>query len=90
MTYRELFIYILDNGLEDEPVFKDGKIAGFLTVDQAAVMLGVGTETVRVMIFLNQLEHVTIGKEDFIPEYSVRDAAESNKKRIAEIKITKY
>ena len=35
MTGRELILYILSNGLENEPVFKDGKFIGFMTEEEA-------------------------------------------------------
>ena len=41
MTGRDLIIYILENGLEDEPVFKDGKFIGFITTGEAAVQCNV-------------------------------------------------
>ena len=31
MTGRELIVYILENGLENEPIFKNGKPIGFIT-----------------------------------------------------------
>ena len=37
MTGRDLIIYILENNLENEPVYKDGRLLGFLTVTEAAV-----------------------------------------------------
>ena len=36
MTGRELILYILENGLENEPVIKNGTFVGFMTVTQAA------------------------------------------------------
>ena len=62
MTGRDLIIYILSNNLEDEPVFKDGKIIGFLTVHEAAAKMNVGVETVRVLIQQDRLKHIKIGE----------------------------
>ena len=67
MTGRELIIYILTNHLEDEPVFKDGKFIGFLTVSEVAVRTGVGPETVLAWIKLGVLPHFEIGNEIYIP-----------------------
>ena len=36
MTGRDLIVYIMLNKLEDEQVFKDGKLLGFLTEAEAA------------------------------------------------------
>ena len=46
MTGRDLILYILENHLEDEEIFKDDKIIGFLTIDEVAIKFGVGIETV--------------------------------------------
>ena len=70
MTGRDLIIYILENGLEDEPVFKDGHILGFITVYEAAAKLQVGAATIRVLIAQGDLEAVRIGGEYFIPSNS--------------------
>lgn len=70
MTGKDLIIYILQNDLEDEPIFTDGKILGFITVYEAAAKLKVGVATVRVLIAQGKLEAVRIGGEYFIPANS--------------------
>ena len=55
MTGRDLIIYILENRLENEQVFKDGKLLGFITVDEAALKFGVGPETIRLWCMLGVL-----------------------------------
>lgn len=67
MTGRELIIYILENDLENEPVFQDDKLIGFLSEREAAVKLNVGIETIRTMIELNVLEGISIGNTFYIP-----------------------
>ena len=67
MTGRDLIIYILSNGLENEPIVKDGKLIGFMTVDEAAARMGVGEATIHVWIFQNKLNHVVIGGTFYIP-----------------------
>ena len=67
MTGRDLILYILANGLEDEPVFKDGRFIGFLTVDEAAAKLSVGTATVRTFIHLKRLEGVHVNQGLYVP-----------------------
>ena len=68
MTGRDLIIYILNNHLEDEPVFEDGKLIGFLTVDQAALKFNVGIATVEALIQMDKLSHIQIGNTIYIPE----------------------
>lgn len=69
MTGRELIIYILTNGLEDEQVFVNGRFVGFLTISEAAQKLGVGMESVKVMLQLGLIDNVEDG--DLIPEQSI-------------------
>ena len=56
MTGRELIIYILKNGLEDEPVIKDGVLLGFMTSVEAAEKFNVGTATINVWLNRGILE----------------------------------
>ena len=70
MTGRDLIIYILSNGLENEPVVKDGKPVGFMTVDEAASKMNVGVATIHVWIYQRQVEFVTIGDSIYIPANS--------------------
>lgn len=55
LTGRELIIYILKHGLEDEPVFKDGKFIGFMTLDEAAAKMNVGKATVEAWAKLDTM-----------------------------------
>lgn len=48
MTGRDLILYILTNGLEDKPIYEDGKILGFLTATEAAEKFNVGLATIKV------------------------------------------
>lgn len=67
MTGRDLIIYILSNGLEDEPVFKNGKVLGFMTEVEAAAKFNVGIATIKVWCDCDMIDHVLIGKELYIP-----------------------
>lgn len=67
MTGRDLILYILSNGLEDEEVFKDGKILGFLTVGEVAVKLDVGTATVRTWLEHGRIQGYEAGYSTYIP-----------------------
>lgn len=67
MTGRELIVYILENGLENEEIYKDGKVLGFMTANEAAVKFEVGLSTILLWVRLDMLSYVTIGKEVYIP-----------------------
>lgn len=67
MTGRELILYILANGLEDEPVYKDGKLLGFVTAGEAASKLDVGVATVCAWINQGRLDCIVIGNSIYIP-----------------------
>lgn len=70
MTGRDLIIYILTNGLEDEPVFKDGRFIGFKTTTEVAVALGVGPATVEAMIEKGMIQGVKIENTIYVPANS--------------------
>lgn len=66
MTGKDLIIYILKNNLENEPVFKDGTVLGFMTVSEAAVKMEVGIPTIYTWIHQGQLEFIQIGETYFV------------------------
>lgn len=66
MTGRELIIYILENNLEDEQIFKDGTFVGLITDIEAAYRLKVGVESIRVLYETNMLQGITIGSSLYI------------------------
>ena len=72
MTGRDLIIYILENGLENEPVFKDGRLLGFMNTMEAAIKYEVGVCTVTLWVQNGQLPGLRIGKEIYIPENAPR------------------
>ena len=68
MTGRELIAYILENHLEDEPVFQNGTFIGYVTDVKFAEMLGVGVATVRAWIMMGHVKDaIMIGDTMFIP-----------------------
>lgn len=67
MTGRDLIIYILKNNLEDKPVFENGHLLGFMTMEEASVKSGYGVETVKALVHLKQLDCIKIGDEILIP-----------------------
>ena len=66
-TGRDLIIYILANNLEDKPIYKDGKLLGFVTIHEAAAIANVGVNTVFAWLQLGKIDGVVIGGEIFIP-----------------------
>ena len=67
MTGRELIIYILENGLEDEPVIKDGIPIGYKSIDEVAVELNIGKSTVGTLAMLGKLDYIIFDGKIFIP-----------------------
>lgn len=67
MTGRDLIIYILQNHLEDEPVFKDGKFIGFMNCDEAAVKFGVGKATLSALASLGQIPSIETEDTILVP-----------------------
>lgn len=67
MTGRDLIIYILSNNLENEPIFKDGKVLGFMTEVEAASKFNVGIATIKVWCECDIIDHVKIGNILYIP-----------------------
>lgn len=72
MTGKDLIIYILENNLENEQVFKDGELLGFMSVELAALKFGVGTTTIKVWADLNIIPYIKIGDTIYIPANSVK------------------
>ena len=68
MTGRELILYILENNLEDEPIFKDGRFLEFISSEEAAIELGVGVETINVLVTLKQIPGIVMGNILYIPK----------------------
>lgn len=61
MTGRDLIVYILQNNLENEPVFKDGRFIGYMCVGEFARKHNVGIATVYTWYKLGWLDGVEIG-----------------------------
>lgn len=66
MTGRELIIYILKNSLEDQEIFKDGKLTGFMTVGEAAAKFDVGEATIEAWFHIGMIKGIILGKEIYI------------------------
>jgi predicted transcriptional regulator len=67
MTGRDLIMYILANGLENEPVFKNGKFIGFVTTTDVAKKSNVGLATVHAWMQQGRLESVAVNEGIYIP-----------------------
>lgn len=66
MTGRELIIYILQNNLEDELVFEDGKFIGMITVEDVATLYNVGNATVKAWLDIGLLKGCTVKEGVYI------------------------
>ena len=74
MTGRELIMYILENHLEDEPVFQNGTFIGYVPDAKLAEMLGVGVATVHTWILLGRVKDaIMIGDTMFVPTIYVME-----------------
>lgn len=68
MTGKDLIVYILMNGLEDEQVVdENGVIIGFMTIEDAAVKYEVGVSTVRVWINEGLIKGIKLAENILIP-----------------------
>lgn len=72
MKGRDLIVYILTNHLEDEDIFKDGKILTLITVEEAAIKLGMGTAGVYCLIEqLGVLDSTEINGKTYVYYYDI-------------------
>ena len=78
MTGRDLIIYILQNNLEDKPVFDNDKILGFMTVSEAAVKFEVGPATINLWIRLGYIPYICVGGSFYIPGNVVKPNTDIN------------
>lgn len=76
MTGKDLIIYILENNLENEEMFKDGKFMGFMSVDEAAVKFNVGIYTVCYWLANSMIPCIQLGTEFYIPVNAKRPGSE--------------
>lgn len=60
MTGRDLILYILENNLENEVVFKDGIFIGLISEEELAVKFDVGVSTIRVYNTVGLIKGITI------------------------------
>ena len=67
MTGRDLIIYILQNGLEDDEIIKDGSILGLMSCVEAAIKFDVSDVTVKTWVKIGMLQGYKIGNEIYIP-----------------------
>lgn len=75
MTGRDLIIYILKNGLENEEIVIGGSIAFLMNADEAAAKFEVETETIKIWHELDMLPGIKIGDS----LYFLKDAADPRK-----------
>ena len=68
MTGRDLIIYILENNLEDTPLFNDGKLIGFITAEEAAVKHNVGVAMIMYWIQTHDIPYISNGETVYIQD----------------------
>lgn len=66
MTCKELIVYILENNLENEPVFRKGKFVGFITDSEAAEKMNVGLATIWTWVGQGKLDAILVGDRLYI------------------------
>ena len=66
MTGRDLIIYILQNNLEDKPIFENGCLLGFMNKQECALKTGVGMSTVEALFEMCKIPGFKIGNEIYI------------------------
>ena len=72
LTGREIIIFILENELEDVDVIdQDGNLAGFLSIEKAAVKFNVGVETVKAWAKLGKIKNICFNGEFYIPKNAI-------------------
>lgn len=77
MTGRDLILYILENNLENEQIFRNGMFIGFMSANEAAVKFDVGVETIKLWVKFGRLNGVKIGEEVYIlPNASLKSIGE--------------
>lgn len=68
MTYGDLIVYIVQNNLVNEEVFQNGKLAGFMSIPEAAVKFEVGESTVRTWIWMGMINYIRFNELVLIPQ----------------------
>ena len=68
MTGREFIVYILENHLENEDIFQNGELIGYMSEVRAAIKFEVGLATIRAWIESGKLDHIKIGDVYFISQ----------------------
>lgn len=67
MIGRDLIIYILENHLEDKPVFDNGRPIGYMSIKEAAVKFDVGLETIKIWYELGVISGIVVNDVLYIP-----------------------
>lgn len=71
MTGKELILYILNNDLENEEIFVDGHLIGFIDEEEAAEKFGVGISTIKAWHTLGMMRGLQIGDTLYFPKDAV-------------------
>lgn len=71
MTCREFIMYVMENHLEDEPLLKDGRLIGTMTMMEAAAKMEVGAATIYTWVAQGLLPYLVIEGGVYIPANAV-------------------
>lgn len=82
MTGKELIVYILQNNLENEEVFKDGNILGYVPVPKAAVEMGMGEAAVRALISLGAVSRIKINDVEYVSAVDIQEYKYVDEKKV--------
>jgi hypothetical protein len=84
MNGRELIIYILENGLENESIFSDEFLRFMPTIEKVAVMFNVGVATVQVWVDEGRLDSIEVNDQIYITQTSLNKFAEEKGRKEAD------
>lgn len=68
MTGRELIIFVMENHLEDVTIFDGDMLPGLMTLEEAAVKLEIGRNTLKALFEMEKLPGAVIDEKIYIPE----------------------
>lgn len=75
MTGKDMMMYIIQNDLYDKELFGESgfspEIMGLISVEEAALKLHVGVETVKTLMVINDLPLIMMGKSAYVTKNSL-------------------
>lgn len=90
MTGKDLIKYILDNDLVDKPIIQNGRLVGFMTVEEAAQKFDVGPATVDVWCQLGVIDSVVIRSGVYVPVTAIPKLNKEDRHDVVMSALEKY